>query len=151
MTTSPKRTPAASNTTTPKSAAKAASSPTAENTQLPAKTAGNRAGKATAAKKKTASAKEVRITEASPRAIPSPAPSLAADASRSQPQRGKMGAVVALLERDAGASLADLMAATGWQAHSVRGAISTLKKKLGRPLKSTTEADGQRVYRLGRA
>lgn len=151
MTTSPKKTPAATKTTTAKAAAKTACAPLADKTPVPAKATRNQAGKATAAKKKTASAKAVRITEASPRALPSPAPSPAADASRSQPQRGKMGAVVALLERDAGVSLADLMAATGWQAHSVRGALSTLKKKLGRPLQSTTEADGQRVYRLGRA
>jgi len=38
--------------------------------------------------------------------------------------RGKLGAMVALLRRECGASIAEMMAATGWQAHSVRGAMS---------------------------
>ena len=37
-----------------------------------------------------------------------------------------------LIKRSKGATLAELQKATGWQAHSVRGAISgTLRKKLG--------------------
>lgn len=46
--------------------------------------------------------------------------------------RGKLGQLIVLMRRPGGASLADLMTATGWQAHSVRGAISgAVKKKLG--------------------
>ncbi len=67
------------------------------------------------------------------------------------PQRGKLVQVISLIERDGGASLNDLMAATGWQAHSVRGALSTLKKRLGRPLDSAMRDDGHRYYRLGKA
>lgn len=61
---------------------------------------------------------------------------------------GKIGAIVALARRTQGASLADLMTATGWQAHSVRGAIAgAIKKKLA--LKVLSERiDGARVYRI---
>jgi hypothetical protein len=45
-------------------------------------------------------------------------------------------------------SLPDLMKATGWQAHSIRGFISgTLKKRLGLNVISDT-ADGLRRYRI---
>ncbi len=61
---------------------------------------------------------------------------------------GKLGKLVSLLKRPNGASLADLMKATGWQAHSVRGAISgTLKKKLKLAVLSE-KAGGVRTYRI---
>ena len=52
------------------------------------------------------------------------------------------------LRQSDGASLEDLVAATGWQAHSVRGFISaTLKKKLGLNVISE-RLDGVRRYRI---
>ena len=43
----------------------------------------------------------------------------------------KTALVISLLEKSKGASLAELMKATGWQAHSVRGFLSgTLRKKM---------------------
>jgi hypothetical protein len=65
---------------------------------------------------------------------------------------GKLGKLITLLRRPKGATLTDLMKATGWQAHSVRGAISgALKKKL--KLAVLSEKTGQvRTYRIrGRA
>jgi hypothetical protein len=61
----------------------------------------------------------------------------------------KLHALIAALNRPEGATIADLMAETCWQAHSVRGAISgNLKKKL--KLQVTSEAvEGRgRVYRI---
>lgn len=61
----------------------------------------------------------------------------------------KLALVIDLLRRDDGASLPELVTATGWQAHSVRGVLSgTIKKKLGLPITSVTAADRGRVYRL---
>ena len=43
----------------------------------------------------------------------------------------KQGALIEMLRSPKGATIAQMTAKTGWQAHSVRGAISgTLKKKL---------------------
>ncbi len=44
----------------------------------------------------------------------------------------KISQVVALLRRPEGATAAQIMAVTGWQAHTVRGAIAgQIRKKLG--------------------
>ncbi|MEQ1491733.1 MAG: DUF3489 domain-containing protein [Terricaulis sp.] len=60
----------------------------------------------------------------------------------------KIDAVVAALRAPAGASITDLMALTGWQMHSVRGAIAgTLKRKRGLTVTSI-KRDGERVYRI---
>ncbi len=62
--------------------------------------------------------------------------------------RGKLGVLVALLLRPEGASLEAMQAATGWQAHSVRGAIAgSIKKKLGFAVTSEKSEAG-RVYRI---
>ena len=61
---------------------------------------------------------------------------------------GKLGQLAGLLRRAEGATLDDMVAATGWQAHSVRGAISgSLKKKLGLAITSV-KTDAGRVYRI---
>ncbi|TXC73364.1 DUF3489 domain-containing protein [Sphingorhabdus soli] len=41
----------------------------------------------------------------------------------------KIGKVVALLKRKDGATLAQLIKATGWQKHTVRASLTGLKKK----------------------
>lgn len=41
----------------------------------------------------------------------------------------KIGTVIALLEREEGATLAELASVTGWQVHSIRAALTGLKKR----------------------
>ena len=61
---------------------------------------------------------------------------------------GKLGKVVAMLKRPKGATIMDLMKATDWQAHSVRGAISgAIKKKLKLAVVSE-KAGTVRTYRI---
>jgi hypothetical protein len=61
---------------------------------------------------------------------------------------GKIGKVVDLLRQPGGATIDALMAATGWQAHSVRGAIAgSIKKKLKLNVTSEKTVAG-RVYRI---
>jgi len=89
-----------------------------------------------------------RIGEAAEKAPPAPATPAAAIPAPA-PKRsatGKFGLVLALIRRPGGASSAELMEATGWQAHSVRGVIAgSIKKKLGIPVVSISR-DGVRVY-----
>jgi hypothetical protein len=54
-----------------------------------------------------------------------------------------------MLSAVSGATLRELMQASGWQAHSIRGFISgTLKKKMGLRVSSSKNSQGERVYRL---
>lgn len=60
----------------------------------------------------------------------------------------KKAIMLEMLERPEGASIQQLQDATGWQQHSVRGALVNLKNKDKKPITSTVE-DGTRRYRLG--
>lgn len=46
-----------------------------------------------------------------------------------RPQITKIDTVIALLRRDEGTTLAEMMDATGWQPHSTRAALTGLRKK----------------------
>jgi Protein of unknown function (DUF3489) len=73
-----------------------------------------------------------------------------ASANRRSPtgKTTKLDLIVALLSRPKGASLAELGTATGWQPHSVRGALAGALKKKGHVVTSE-KTDGQRRYRIG--
>ena len=55
-----------------------------------------------------------------------------------------------LVRRAEGATLADLVAATGWQQHSVRAVLSGLRKA-GHNLLRDRNAEGESRYRIGEA
>src|SRR5262249_21758677 len=59
----------------------------------------------------------------------------------------KTSKVLDLLKRSRGATLQELMKATGWQAHSVRGFLSgTVGKKMALAVTSAKGEDGERSY-----
>ena len=61
----------------------------------------------------------------------------------------KQAKIITLLQRPEGATIAEIVLATGWQAHSARGAMSgTLRKKLGLIVTSEKEESRGRVYRV---
>ena len=60
----------------------------------------------------------------------------------------KLAILVGLLERDGGATVEEMMAGTGWQAHSVRGVLSgVLVKKFGLKIVSEKVEGRGRFYR----
>jgi hypothetical protein len=63
------------------------------------------------------------------------------------PKPTKLELLIALLRREEGAALPELIAATGWQAHSVRGALAGTLKHKGFAI-SSTKVDGIRSYRI---
>ena len=60
----------------------------------------------------------------------------------------KKAEVIALMKRAKGATLAEIMKATGWQPHTVRGFVSILGSKGGETIESSKNAAGERTYRL---
>jgi len=59
----------------------------------------------------------------------------------------KTAKILDLLQRPGGATSKELMKATGWLPHSVRGFLSgTVRKKMGLTVTSTKGEDGQRSY-----
>jgi DNA-binding MarR family transcriptional regulator len=61
----------------------------------------------------------------------------------------KQATLIAMLRRPEGATIAQIVEATGWQPHTVRGAFAgALKKKLGLEVTSVKAESGERTYRL---
>lgn len=60
----------------------------------------------------------------------------------------KSAQVLALLARTNGASLTELMKAIGWQAHSLRGFLSTASRKRRVSIESFKNDKGERIYRV---
>lgn len=96
----------------------------------------------------TAGTDETADAEATEPAEPKP---LAPTAAPARKTRGlaKQAQLIGMLKRPEGASIEEIVAAFGWQAHTVRGAIAgALKKKLGLDVTSE-KVDGRgRVYRI---
>lgn len=67
-------------------------------------------------------------------------------AAKSSGRNNKKAAVIAMMNRARGATLPEIMKATAWQAHTVRGFISILGSKGGHSIESTKNAAGARTY-----
>lgn len=70
-------------------------------------------------------------------------------ATRRTRENSKQAQVLAMLGRPEGATVKQIMGATGWLAHTVRGTFAgAFKKKLGLAITSEKPDDGERVYRI---
>ena len=58
--------------------------------------------------------------------------------------------ILEMIGRAKGATLAEIMKATEWQAHSVRGFISTAGKKQGIKIESAKSDAGERTYKIAK-
>jgi len=59
----------------------------------------------------------------------------------------KHSTILSLLEKPKGTTLEALIEATQWQSHSVRGYLSSLRKK-GHEINSILDHNGDRVYNI---
>lgn len=61
----------------------------------------------------------------------------------------KLAAIIVAMRHPGGATIAQMVAGTGWQAHTFRGAISGMvRKRLGYEVITEKGTDGQRTYRI---
>ena len=86
---------------------------------------------------KQAKVRVVRTKHVAPEPNPSAAPA----------RQTKKATVIALLERPEGAAISDLIGVTGWQVHSVRAALTGLRKE-GKDLVRAKDATGVTHYRI---
>jgi len=71
----------------------------------------------------------------------------AAEVKAKGPHTASKGAqILEMIRRSKGASLGEIQKVTGWQAHSVRGFLSTAAKKHGVKIESRRSEAGERVY-----
>jgi len=76
-----------------------------------------------------------------------PARTKEASAPRAESKGAK---IIEMIGRAKGATLAEIMKATDWQAHSVRGFISTTAKKNRIKIESSKNDSGDRVYKIAK-
>ena len=73
----------------------------------------------------------------------------AAPKARTPREGTKQATLIAMLRAPDGATIEEIMAATGWQSHTIRGAMAgALKKKLGLEVTSEKLEGRGRVYKL---
>jgi Protein of unknown function (DUF3489) len=60
----------------------------------------------------------------------------------------KKAEVIAMMKRAKGVTLEEILEATGWQKHTIRGFVSILGSKGGEKIESVKHAAGERTYRI---
>ena len=103
-------------------------------------------------KKTTRATKAPKTAKGANEAKPKKAAAEKKAAPNQQPSAARKGTkaakVLELVRRPSGATVKEIMKATGWQAHSVRGFISTISKNQGLGIESAKREDGERAYCL---
>ena len=91
---------------------------------------------------------EATDAAAAPTEAAAPEPNDVAPRTPKTRDHTKQATVIQLLQRPEGATLDQLVEATGWMKHTLRGCMAgALKKKLGLTITSDKVAGGERVYR----
>ena len=89
-----------------------------------------------------AAPQKTKAPEPEPKPIP---------AERKTRQGTKQALVIEMLHRPEGATIAEIVEATGWLSHTARGVLAgSLKKKLGMAIKSEKDKTRGRLYKVGK-
>ena len=76
-----------------------------------------------------------------------PLPATAKKNATKSSTNNKKAEVIAMMKRSKGATLTEIIEATGWQKHTVRGFVSILGSNGGQKIESSKNAAGERSYR----
>jgi len=101
-------------------------------------------------KKARVGARRAHVAPAKAKSARKASPAKKASKGRKKPDAragSKTAKILDLLKRSSGATMKELIKATDWQPHSVRGFLSgTVGKKMGLTVTSTKGEDGERSY-----
>lgn len=79
-----------------------------------------------------------------------PARRAPAQKGATESRSNKKAEVIAMMKRAKGVTLTEIMEATGWQKHTIRGFVSILGSKGGQKVESSKNAAGERSYRIAK-
>jgi len=97
-------------------------------------------------KNEAKSAKPAKKAKAAKKATPAKKTARKAKTDRAN----KKADVIAMMQRAKGATLDEIMKATDWQRHTVRGFVSILGSKGGLKIESSNNAAGERTYKISK-
>jgi hypothetical protein len=95
-------------------------------------------------------AKRTRKSAKNAKAAKKSHPAKKADGKGKADRANKKAEVIALMKRAKGATLTEIITATGWQPHTVRGFVSLLRSKGGEKIESSKSDAGDRCYKIAR-
>ena len=108
----------------------------------------------TGAKQETAKPKAARQpakpAKQAKQAKPAKKTAAAKQGGKTSERSNKKAEVIALMQRAKGATLAEILEATGWQKHTVRGFVSILGSQGGHTIESSQNNAGQRTYKIAK-
>jgi hypothetical protein len=128
-----------------KAAAAAEQGATVAPEKAPSKKGGSQKKGAPKAKKSAKAAAPKTVAKANKKAAKPAAKKAGAPRPESKGAR-----ILEMIARAKGATLAEIMKATGWQAHSVRGFLSTAGKKRSLKIESSKSETGGRTYKIAK-
>ena len=108
----------------------------------------------TGAKQETAKPKAARQpakpAKQAKQAKPAKKTAAAKQGGKTSERSNKKAEVIALMQRAKGVTLAEILEATGWQKHTVRGFVSILGSQGGHRIESSKNNAGERTYKIAK-
>jgi hypothetical protein len=103
-----------------------------------------------AARQPAKPAKQAKPGKQAKQAKPAKTSAAAKQGGKTSERSNKKAEVIALMKRAKGVTLAEILEATGWQKHTVRGFVSILGSQGGHRIESSKNNAGERTYKIAK-